>query len=136
MRRYVSFCFSSSLSSWIQKRRIGCFRGLLLISSDLLTNNVMFGKCESHNFTSCALHKTVPKNRSNCPIKITISLDRVFAINICIALGYTKNRTLCSYRVTNNTVAVQNASYDEVLLKISSFHIGTAAADLWEGSEP
>lgn len=128
--------FLQACPAGLQKRRIGCFRGLLLTSSDLLTNNVMFGKCESHNFMSCALYKAAPKNRSNCPIKIMISLDRVFAINICIALGYTKNRVSCSYRVTNNTVAVQNASYDEVLLKIFSFHMGTAAANLWEGFEP
>lgn len=128
--------FLQACPAGLQKRRTGCFRGLLLTSSDLLTNNVMFGECESYNLMSCALHKAVPKNRSNCPIKIMIFLDRVFAINICIALEYTKNRVSCRYRVTNNTVAVQNASYDEVLLKISSFHMGTAAANLWEGFEP
>lgn len=100
----------------------------MLTSSDLLTNSVMFGKCKSQNFTSCTLHKAVPKNRSNCPVKI-IFLDNAFAINIYIILGYTKDRDSCGFRVTNNIAAVQNASRDKVLHTLSSFHVGKAVTN-------
>lgn len=101
----------------------------MLTSSDLLTNNVVFGKCKSHNFMSQALHKAVTRNKSNCPVKVMISLDGVFAINICTVLTYTEDRTLLSFRVTNDIVAVQNFPCGEALHTLSSFHMGKAVAN-------
>lgn len=87
----------------------------LLSSSDLLTNNVVFGKCKSHNFTSWVLHKAVTRNKNNCPVKVMVYLDDMLAINICTAFRYTKDRTSLSFRVTNNIVAVPYFSCGEVL---------------------
>lgn len=78
----------------------------LLTSSDLLTNNVVFGKCKSCNFTSWVLHKAVNRNKNNDPVKVMIYLDDILAINICTVFRYTKDRTPLSFRVTNNIVAV------------------------------
>lgn len=59
-----------------------------LTSSAVLTKNVVFGKCKSHDFMSWALHKTVTSNKRNCPLaaEVKISLDGMFAINICTVL--------------------------------------------------
>lgn len=108
----------------------------MLTSSDLLTNNVVFGKCKSHNFMSWALHKAVTRNKSNCPVKVMISLDSVFAINICAVFRYTKDRTPLSFRVTNNIVVVQNFPCGEVLCTLSSFHTGKAVANARVGYMP
>lgn len=96
----------------------------------------MFGKCESYNFMSWALHKTVTRNKSNCPVKVMISLDGMFAINVCMILRYTKKRTLHSFRVTNNTVAVKNFSCGEMLGTLSSFHMRKTVANARAGYMP
>lgn len=96
----------------------------------------MFGKCESYNFMSWALHKTVTRNKSNCPVKVMISLDGMFAINVCMILRYTKKRTLHSFRVRNNTVAVKNFSCGEMLGTLSSFHMRKTVANARAGYMP
>lgn len=100
----------------------------LLTSSDLLTNNVVFGKCKSLNFMSWVLHKAVTRNKNNCPVKVMIYLDDILAINIRTVFRYTKDITSLSFRVTNNIVAVQNFPYGEVLWTLSSFHREKAVA--------
>lgn len=95
-----------SLSAFLQVCPAGCRKGeytvlkvSLLTSSDLLTNNVVFGKCKSHNFMFWALHKAATRSKSNCPVKVVISLDSMCAMNICTVLRYTKDRTSSSFRV-------------------------------------
>lgn len=71
----------------------------LLTSSDLSTNNAVFGKCKSRNFMAWVLHKAVTSNKNNCPVKVMIYLDDILAINTCTVFRHTKDRTSLSFRV-------------------------------------
>lgn len=89
--RLLLLLFKSVQLDW-RKGEQTVLKVSLLTSSDLLTNNVVFGKFKSRNYRSWVLHKAVTRNKNNCPVKVMIYLDDILAINICTVFRCTKDR--------------------------------------------
>lgn len=77
---------------------------------------------------SWALHKAVSRKESDCPVKVAVYLEGVFAADVCKGQSYTKDTTF-SFSVRNWIVTVQSFPCGEILCMFASFHLGKAVAN-------